>query len=115
MPTEAQLVDALTRADAAGDTQSAQQFAGMIRQMRQSTSTYQVTAPDGTRYQITAPAGATQDQVLAYAQQQHARTGVPIIAESADGVQHQFPAGTSQSVIDRVMKNYALSKAPKSS
>lgn len=34
MPTEAQLVDALTRADAAGDTASAQQFAGMIKQMR---------------------------------------------------------------------------------
>lgn len=34
MPTEAQLVDALTRADAAGDHASAQQFAAMIKQQR---------------------------------------------------------------------------------
>jgi hypothetical protein len=142
MPTEAQLVDALTRADAAGDTQSAQQFAGMIRQMRQASgsSQYQVTAPDGTKYQVTAPAGATQDQVLAYARQQHAQnggggpdlshvptdelvgmlhqhlqSGSPMVAQSADGVQHQFPAGTNMAVIDRVMKQYAQSKAPQSS
>jgi hypothetical protein len=143
MPTEAQLVDALTRADAAGDTRSARQFAGMIRQMRQGSgsSKYQVTAPDGTKYEITAPAGATQDQVLAYAKQQHGQTsqqngvsgadlsqvptaeligmlrqhaqsGTPIVAQSADGVHHQFPAGTSMSVIDRAMKNYAQSKSP---
>lgn len=34
-------------------------------------ATYNVTAPDGTKYQITAPDDATQDQVMAYAQQQH--------------------------------------------
>lgn len=33
---------------------------------------YNITAPDGTKYQVTAPDNATQDQVLAYAQSQHA-------------------------------------------
>src|SRR6266550_4966409 len=32
---------------------------------------------------------------------------MPIIAESADGTQHEFPEGTEQSVIDRAMKQYA--------
>ena len=31
---------------------------------------YEITAPDGRRFAITAPEGATQEQVLAYAQQQ---------------------------------------------
>ncbi|HEX3945653.1 MAG TPA: hypothetical protein VHW69_16360, partial [Rhizomicrobium sp.] len=84
------------------------------------------------------PAGATQDQVLAYAKQQHQQMSgtdlskvptdqlvgmlrqhvqpdAPIIAQSADGVQHQFPAGTDMAVIDRVMKQYAQSKAPQQS
>ena len=34
----------------------------------------------------------------------------PIVAQSADGVRHQFPAGTDQGVIDRVMKNYATQR-----
>jgi hypothetical protein len=33
--------------------------------------TYVVTAPDGKEYEITAPEGATQEQVLAYAQQNY--------------------------------------------
>lgn len=33
---------------------------------------YNVTAPDGTKYQVTAPDDATQEQVMAYVQQQHA-------------------------------------------
>lgn len=37
----------------------------------------------------------------------------PIIAVSADGMEHEFPAETDRAVIDRVMKNYAMSKAPK--
>lgn len=32
---------------------------------------YQITAPDGRKLRITAPEGATQEQVLAYAQQQY--------------------------------------------
>ena len=31
--------------------------------------TYEITSPDGRKFQVTAPDGATQDQVLAYAQQ----------------------------------------------
>ena len=29
---------------------------------------YEVTSPDGKKFEITAPEGATQDQVLQYAQ-----------------------------------------------
>lgn len=32
---------------------------------------YNVSAPDGTQYHVEAPDGATQDQVMAYVQQQH--------------------------------------------
>lgn len=32
---------------------------------------YNVTAPDGKSYRVTAPEGATQDQIIAYAQAQH--------------------------------------------
>lgn len=35
--------------------------------------TYVVTAPDGKEYEITAPEGATQEQVLAYAQQNYSK------------------------------------------
>jgi hypothetical protein len=109
-----------------------------MRQQAPGPSKYQVTAPDGTKYEVSAPAGATQDQVLAYAKQQHQQMGgtdlsrvptaqlvgmlqdhlqsdSPIVAQSADGVQHQFPAGTNMAVIDRVMKQYAQSKGPQQS
>ena len=33
---------------------------------------FRITSPDGQTYEITAPEGATQEQVLAYAQQHHA-------------------------------------------
>src|SRR6266699_1903023 len=36
-----------------------------------------------------------------------------IQARSADGVIHQFPAGTANDVIDRVLKNYAQVQATK--
>lgn len=35
-------------------------------------ATFEITAPDGTKYQITAPDNASHDDVLAYAQKQHA-------------------------------------------
>jgi len=38
---------------------------------------FMVASPDGRKFQITAPEGATQDQVLAYAQQNHAATQTP--------------------------------------
>lgn len=36
-------------------------------------ATFVVTAPDGKEYEITAPEGATQEQVLAYAQQNYSK------------------------------------------
>lgn len=60
---------------------------------------YEVTSPDGKRYQITAPDGATQEQVLAYAQQQfasapQARPAAPAAPAAAPtrGVHHGMPA-----------------------
>ena len=35
---------------------------------------------------------------------------MPITAQSADGVLHQFPDQTDPAVIDRTMKNYTLSR-----
>lgn len=52
MPTEAQLVDALTRADAAGDHEGAAQLASMIQQMRGSS-----TPPAQTAQQRASAAG----------------------------------------------------------
>lgn len=40
-------------------------------------ATYIVTAPDGKEYEVTAPEGATQEQVLAYVQQNYAQAGQP--------------------------------------
>src|SRR5271166_636347 len=37
---------------------------------------------------------------------------MPITAQSADGVNHEFPDGTDRAVIDRVMKQYAVGKTP---
>jgi hypothetical protein len=37
---------------------------------------------------------------------------MPITAESADGVRHEFPDGTGQDVIGRVMKQYASQQTP---
>jgi len=40
-------------------------------------ATFVVTAPDGKEYEITAPEGATQEQVLSYAQQNYASASAP--------------------------------------
>lgn len=40
---------------------------------------YEITAPDGNRYEITAPDNATEDQVLAYAQQNYQ----PVLSQEA--------------------------------
>lgn len=40
-------------------------------------ATYVVTAPDGKEYEVSAPEGATQEQVLAYVQQNYAQATQP--------------------------------------
>lgn len=42
-----------------------------------------------------------------------AQTKIPILAKSADGVIHQFPADTSQDIVDQAMKSYAEEHANK--
>ena len=38
---------------------------------------FEITAPDGRKFIVTAPDGATQDEVLAYAQKQHGSAKAP--------------------------------------
>ncbi len=40
---------------------------------------------------------------------------MPVQAQSADGVMHEFPDGTAQEAIDRAMKGYAAQQPTKSS
>lgn len=48
-----------------------------------------VTAPDGKRYRINAPEGATQEQALAYAQQQFGQAAPRV---TNDSLRQKFPA-----------------------
>lgn len=81
---------------------------------------YQITAPDGRKLRITAPEGATQEQVLAYAQQQYgkqqaapektmseryAAAGIdptPVDPTSGMSGTDKFLAGAGKSVMDTV-------------
>lgn len=72
-------------------------------------ATYHITAPNGTVHEITAPEGATDAQVLAYAQQQFARDpGLSgLAAAGASGVNRGFyadllglPVDTAANVLD---------------
>src|SRR3990167_5947893 len=47
---------------------------------------YEVTDPAGKRYEITAPDGATQEQVLSYAQKQFATPSKPTLGETIAGL-----------------------------
>ncbi|KFN51982.1 hypothetical protein N790_13250 [Arenimonas malthae CC-JY-1] len=139
---------ALARQGDSNADYAARRFARELKQIRSareaegasSSDKYRVTAPDGTAYEVTAPAGATEDQVLAYAQERHSNgaaqsasatsgpweryqrpqdkqgpwtryqqtSGGSAIreAELADGTILEFPANTSDEVIDRTVKTY---------
>lgn len=72
---------------------------------------YKITAPDGKAYVVTAPDGATQDQVLAYAQQHYGQQqGAPVEAVTAHAPEEynglgsdfeNFAAGIGKSVYDQ--------------
>lgn len=70
---------------------------------------YQITAPDGTKYQVTAPDGASQDQVMAYVQSQHAPVAPdpgpekPLLQRAADATS-DFVKSAAQGV-DKVGYN----------
>jgi hypothetical protein len=42
---------------------------------------YEITSPDGRKFEVNAPDDATQDQVMAYAQQQFSKTQQPEIGQ----------------------------------
>lgn len=56
---------------------------------------YEVTAPDGRRFVVTAPEGATQEQVLSYAQQNYNRPQQPPSGTPGSGIPgpRQYTAG----------------------
>lgn len=56
---------------------------------------YEVTAPDGRRFVVTAPEGATQEQVLSYAQQNYNRPQQPPSGAPSNGIPgpRQYTAG----------------------
>lgn len=56
---------------------------------------YEVTAPDGRRFVVTAPEGATQEQVLSYAQQNYNRPQQPPSGAPSSGIPgpRQYTAG----------------------
>lgn len=47
-------------------------------------ATYRITAPNGGTYEITAPDDATEEQVLAYAQQNYQQANAPAIERKAE-------------------------------
>lgn len=60
---------------------------------------YIVTSPEGRKYRVTAPAGATPDEVLAYAKRQVTRDGSlaagrKLLATARDGDSRAVPAGS---------------------
>lgn len=94
MPTLEQIEEALRRADAAGNSDDARRLAQAYVQMRDTGQAsndalqahygmtgqqqkYKVTAPGGNSYIVTAPEGATQEQVLAYAQANYHQASQP--------------------------------------
>jgi hypothetical protein len=53
---------------------------------------YRITSPDGRTFDVTAPDGATQDQVMAYVQAQHAQAPKQTPAEHYAALQQQAAA-----------------------
>lgn len=70
---------------------------------------FTVQTPEGRKLRIEAPDEATALRGAREwsAQQGGRQSQAPVRAQSADGKIHEFPAGTSPAVIDRVMKDYA--------
>lgn len=60
---------------------------------------FEITSPDGKKYRVTAPDGATQEQVLSYAQSQFKPQEKPDPTEGMTGAQ-KFLAGTGKGMVD---------------
>ena len=58
---------------------------------------YKITAPDGNAYTVTAPEGATQDQVLAYAQANYQHPAV----QAGQPVQHADFSDVQGGVVEK--------------
>lgn len=60
---------------------------------------YEVTAPNGQKFEINAPDGATQDQVMAYAQQQFAQSAA--ISQPSEMVSPDVPTPENLAAADQ--------------
>lgn len=80
-----------------------------------SEQKFEVTSPEGKRFEITAPAGATQEQVLAYAQQQFSQkpsaTWGERVTALQGGLYRGAVAGLAGLPMDTVENAYNLAKA----
>lgn len=61
---------------------------------------YQLTAPDGSVHEVTAPDTASQDEVMAYAQQQFANQPKPLDPTAGMSTFDKFTAGMGKAVHD---------------
>lgn len=75
---------------------------------------YSITAPDGSNYQVTAPDNATQDQVMAYVQQQHAPAPTAPAAVPAAPSDPNYFQRVAQDWRDNYAANQAIDARQKS-
>lgn len=67
---------------------------------------YRIKTPTGETYDVTAPEGASQDDVLAYAQQHHSENAQPRISPQ-DAALYSHNTPKSDPIIDRIRGNPA--------
>jgi len=64
---------------------------------------YEITSPDGTKYRVTAPEGASQQDVMAYVQSQHAGPHKP---KNFDATPEGLKPSSPENYKDQDMENY---------
>ncbi len=74
---------------------------------------YEITSPTGKKYRVTAPEGATQDQVMSYAQSQFGHLEAPQTDRNATDVPRETKNGVIASTDPKVvLSNYGQTAKP---
>ncbi len=74
---------------------------------------YEITSPTGKKYRVTAPEGATQDQVMSYAQSQFGHLEAPQTDRNATDVPRETRNGVITSTDPKVvLSNYGQTAKP---